>query len=217
MSIRTRRLALPPLALTLLALLATGAALAQETAPAPAEAAADPRAALLAELDRTRALFLAAIDGVSAAQWNWKPAPDRWSVGECAEHITRTEAALRGLIAGTLATPTDPALLGKSHGKSASVLATVIDRSSKATAPEPLNPMQAGEVRSRDAIEKDFSFERGRSHELATGADLLGFAAMNPVVGELDVLGWFHFLSGHVERHVLQIEEVKSTAGWPSP
>src|SRR5690606_13570265 len=176
---------------------------------------ADPREALLAELERTRARFLAAIDGVSAAQWTWKPAPDRWSVGECAEHITRTEVALRGLIAGTLATPSDPAVLEKSHDKSEMVLAKVIDRSFKATAPEPLNPMQAGEVRSRDAIEKDFSFERGRAHELASRADLLGFAAMNPVVGELDVLGWFHFLSGHVERHVLQIEEVKATAGWP--
>lgn len=199
-------------ALFALALLAAPALVAADE-----PAAADPRADLLAHMERTRKLFLDSIAGLSEAQWNWKPAPDRWSVGECAEHITRTEAALRGLIAGTLATPTDPALLGKSHGKSASVLATVIDRSSKATAPEPLNPMQAGEVRSRDAIEKDFSFERGRSHELATGADLLGFAAMNPVVGELDVLGWFHFLSGHVERHVLQIEEVKSTAGWPSP
>ena len=80
-------------------------------------AAADPRADLLAHMERTQKLFLDSIAGLSEAQWNWKPAPDKWSVGECAEHITRTEPMLRGLIAKMLSEPTDPAVLEKSHGK----------------------------------------------------------------------------------------------------
>src|SRR5208283_4523060 len=38
-------------------------------------------------LEESRKEFLAAIDGVTEEQWRWKPAPERWSVGETAEHI----------------------------------------------------------------------------------------------------------------------------------
>src|SRR5690606_895382 len=103
---------------------------------------------------------------------------DRWSVGECAEHITRTEQALRGLIAKMVSEPTDPAVLEKSHGKVDDILTFLVDRSTKVEAPEPLNPMKAGEVRSRSEIERDFPFERGRSYEIASTADLLGLAMM---------------------------------------
>lgn len=178
-------------------------------------AAADPRADLLAHMERTQKLFLDSIAGLTEAQWSWKPAPDKWSVGECAEHITRTEPMLRGLIAKMLSEPTDPAVLEKSHGKVETLLAFIVDRSSKVQAPEPLNPMKAGEVRSRATIERDFPFERGRSYEIASTGDLLGHAMMSPVAEEVDALGWLYFLSGHVERHTLQIEEVKATAGFP--
>jgi hypothetical protein len=75
--------------------------------------------------------------------------------------------------------------------------------------------MKAGEVRARAAIERDFPFERGRSYEIAATGDLLGHAMMSPVAEEVDALGWLYFLSGHVERHTLQIEEVKATEGFP--
>lgn len=197
-------------ALVVLALLAAPALVVAEE-----PAAADPRADLLAHMERTQKLFLDSIAGLTEAQWSWKPAPDKWSVGECAEHITRTEPMLRGLIAKMLSEPTDPAVLAKSHGKVETILTFIVDRSSKVQAPEPLNPMKAGEVRSRATIERDFPFERGRSYEIASTGDLLGHAMMSPVAEEVDALGWLYFLSGHVERHTLQIEEVKATAGFP--
>ena len=43
-----------------------------------------------------RAAFLASIaDVTTEAQWNYKPAPDRWSVGECAAHIIAAEEYFR--------------------------------------------------------------------------------------------------------------------------
>jgi hypothetical protein len=210
MNVAKLRSVAPVLALAALALLAVPA-----LAAADEPAAADPRADLLAHLERTQKLFLDSIAGLSEAQWSWKPAPDKWSVGECAEHITRTEPMLRGLIVKMLSEPTDPAVLEKSHGKVETILTFIVDRSSKVQAPEPLNPMKAGEVRARPAIERDFPFERGRSYEIASTADLLGHAMMSPVSGEVDALGWLYFLSGHVERHTLQIEEVKATPGFP--
>src|SRR6267143_6741901 len=42
-------------------------------------------------LQTTRKAFLDATKGLSEAQWNFKQAPDRWSVAECAEHIALAE------------------------------------------------------------------------------------------------------------------------------
>src|ERR1700682_3818862 len=41
----------------------------------------------VAELEGSRQMFLDATKGLSAAQWNFKAGPDRWSIAECAEHI----------------------------------------------------------------------------------------------------------------------------------
>jgi hypothetical protein len=172
---------------------------------------------VLDHLARSRQLFLAAIADLTPEQWSWKAAPDRWSVAECAEHITRSESFLRELLRGATTTPNDPAVLAKSHGKSATVLRFIVDRSQKFQAPEPINPTKAGEIRSPAEITRDFNFERGRTHELlASVGDLEGFAGMNPAFQELDLAGWAYFLSGHTERHTLQIEEVKASPGWPS-
>lgn len=45
----------------------------------------------VAELESSENAFLDATRALSEAQWNFKLAPDRWSVAECAEHIGVTE------------------------------------------------------------------------------------------------------------------------------
>lgn len=199
-----------------LALLAAPRLRADAT-PAAAPAVSASQEAVLAHLDRTRNLFLAAIDGLSPEQWSWKPAADRWSVAECAEHITRTEAFLRDLTRGVVTAPGTAEEIAASHGMSGTILAMIVDRSQRFQAPEPLNPAQQGDLRSRAAIERDFNFERGRSYELAAAhADLEALGKVHPALQKpLDLAGWLYFLSGHVERHTLQIEEVKATAGFP--
>jgi hypothetical protein len=42
-------------------------------------------------LAKSRQGFLKATEGLSPAQWTFKPAPDRWSIQECAEHIVILE------------------------------------------------------------------------------------------------------------------------------
>jgi hypothetical protein len=213
---RRRRLAVAPLAALVLALAASVAV----SLPARLGAADAPpstsTAAVTAHLERTRALFLASIAGLTPEQWAWKPAPDRWSVAECAEHITRTESMLRGFVVEALAKPTAPELLAKSHGKSEQVLTMITDRSAKFQSPEAANPMQQGESRSHAEIVRDFNFERGRTFELtASRTDLESHAGMNPAFQELDVAGMVYFLSGHTERHTKQIDEVKASPGFP--
>jgi hypothetical protein len=49
-------------------------------------------------LEKTRDGVIEATRGLSPAQLNFKPAPDRWSVAEVTEHIAATEAFLMNLV-----------------------------------------------------------------------------------------------------------------------
>src|SRR6266481_1243505 len=46
-------------------------------------------------LETTRKNVLEATKGLSEAQWNFKPGPDRWSVAQVMEHIAAAEDFLR--------------------------------------------------------------------------------------------------------------------------
>lgn len=69
----------------LLATLASG----QSITPAEREKA-------ISYLKRTEATLFESVAGLSEAQWNFKPARERWSIAESAEHIAiTTQADLR--------------------------------------------------------------------------------------------------------------------------
>src|SRR6187401_13520 len=78
-----------------------------QTSPSPAAKGPAQESATLTTEERNKAIdylkqtqkdFLAAIDGVSEAQWKFKAAPDRWSIAETAEHIAVTEGFIWGLV-----------------------------------------------------------------------------------------------------------------------
>src|SRR5690349_14855811 len=49
-------------------------------------------------LETTKNGVLQATKGLSPAQWNFKPAPDRWSVAQVMEHIAASEDFIRGTV-----------------------------------------------------------------------------------------------------------------------
>jgi DinB superfamily len=173
------------------------------------------REALVAHVKRTEAAFLKSIDGLSDAQWNWKPAADRWSVAEASEHITKSEDMLRGMVEGMLKAPAAPDLLAKTKGKDEMILKVIPDRTQKFQAPEPLVPK--GSFASKAALVDAFKAARAKTLAIADGtSDLRAHAAAGSPLGEMDAYQGLLFLSGHTERHTKQIEEVKTTAGYPA-
>src|SRR5262245_63135630 len=98
------------------------------------------RTKVLTRLEESRKEFLSAIDGVTEQQWTWKPAPDRWSVGEVAEHIVLAEAALFGNLKKAMSSPGNPDWEEKTKGKTVKLEAILAPRIGKATAPEALVP-----------------------------------------------------------------------------
>ena len=160
-------------------------------------------------------MLFRSIDGLSDAQWAWKAAPDRWSVAEASEHITKSEDLLRGMAEGTLKAPATPEVLAKTKGKEETILKVIPDRTQKAKAPEPLVPK--GSYASKAALIEAFKAARAKMLALAGGAtDLRAHAASGPPLGEMDTYQVLLFQSAHTERHTKQIDEVKATAGYPA-
>ena len=167
----------------------------------------------LAYLESTKAGVLASVKGLSPAQLNFKPAPDRWSVAECLEHIASAEDFLRGLI--TEKVMTSPAVPGRDvKAIDEGILKGVTDRSTKRQAPEPIKP--TNRFGSAEASEKHFVESRVVTEEfLKNTADLRDHAMPGPAGPAMDGYEWILLIAAHSERHTKQIEEVKADPNFP--
>lgn len=174
----------------------------------------------MSHLHATRKLFVDATAGLSDAQWKFKPGPDRWSVAECAEHLTESETFLRGLLTGTLAkSPVDEtkraARQKDREAMDLKVPAMISDRSQKAQAPEPLRP--SGKLGSQTQVMDAFRQRRDETIAMAeqTKEDLRGrFFSLGGAM-EIDLYQMLFMISGHTERHVKQMREVMADPKFP--
>ena len=183
---------------------------------ASASLTAQEREAAIKQFETTRDNFLKSIAGLSEKQWTFKPAPDRWSVAEVAEHITISELTLGGLVQQKIMqSPAAPEKRDQVKGKDEMILQRVPDRSHKAQAPEFLKPT------GRWTTEADLvkAFEQARAANIdyirTTNDDLRDHFFDHPVFGTLDGYQWLLLISAHSARHTEQIEEVKTDPNFP--
>lgn len=142
-------------------------------------------------------------------------APDKWSVFEVTEHITLAESFLFNLISQqAMKAPADPSKTSTATPEM--IMQKVPDRSRKFQAPEPIQPSKAT-WGSMDETLKAFKERRRMTSDfVARGNDnMRSHFAPNPLFGDMDAYLWLFFLSGHTERHVKQILEVKENANFP--
>jgi hypothetical protein len=164
-------------------------------------------------LETTKQEVLASVKGLSPAQWNFKSAPDRWSVAECMEHIASAEDFLRGMI--TEQVMKSPAVPGRDAAKiDEGIMKMVPDRTVKRQAPEPIKPVN--KYGSPEGSEKHFIESRATTEALLKNTpDLRDHAMAGPAGGPLDGYEWILLISAHSERHTKQIEEVKADPNFP--
>jgi DinB superfamily len=184
------------------------------TARAQDASAADKEKAI-ALLESSKKGVLAATKGLSEAQWKFKPAPEKWSIAECMEHIAAAEDFIRGMIVENVMKA--PAAPDRDIAKiDAGILANVPDRTTKVQAPEPLQP--TNRFGSPEAAIKHFVESRATTEDfLKKTADLRGHAVDSPGGGgKWDAYEWVLLVGAHSERHTKQIEEVKTSPGYPA-
>lgn len=189
-------------------LLLVGAA----TLPAQAIPEGDREFALSA-LHASRKELLDAVAGLSPAQWNFQPAPDRWSIAQIAEHLALTEDWMFERLNKMLA---EPAVAPRPVGRELDqkFMNRVADRGAKRQAPKDLEP--TGRWTAPAEFAKAFNERRERTLDFTrtTQAALRSHAA-GPKDDPIDAYQWLLSIAAHTDRHVAQIKEVKADRGWP--
>jgi uncharacterized damage-inducible protein DinB len=183
--------------------------------PRADEISSQERAKVVQYLTTTRDQVIAESAKLSEAQWNYKPGPDRWSVGEVVEHLALAEDFLRDnqqkVVAAPVATPEQRA---KTQGRDEAITKMISDRTQKAQAPEPLKP--ATKLGSQAEVVKAFRDRRAKTLDYAgkTKDDLRAHVSEGPI-GAIDGYQWLLFIGAHTERHLAQLREVKASPGFP--
>ena len=166
-------------------------------------------------LQTTRDNFLSAVKGLSDSQWRFKPAPDVWSVAECAEHIALSEDSVFQLSQDTLKNSATPEQKKEASGKDQFVIKVITDRTKKAQAPAFLRPTSRWKTKD----ELLAYFEKSRNSHIhyveTTKDDLRGHFGSDEDVGVIDAYQFLILMSAHSERHTKQILEVEQNPHFP--
>lgn len=164
-------------------------------------------------LESTKQDVLAATKDLSPAQWNFKIAPDRWSIAECMEHIAAAEDYIRGNIENGIMKA--PAVPGRDVAAiDAGIIANVPERKTKVQAPEAIKP--TNRYGSPEDARKHFVESRAVTEEyLKTTPGLRDHAVDSPTGQKWDAYEFILLIAAHSERHTNQIKEVKADPNYP--
>jgi hypothetical protein len=156
-----------------------------------------------------------AIRGLTEAQLNFKPAPDRWSVAECVKHIAVTEQTLRQMLDESLKQPATPEKRTEVKMTDEQLIKNLEDRSHKIKTMESLKPENSPFKSLEEALssfkesrEKLMSFVKDTKDDLRNHVITLPF-------GSIDGYQFILFMGAHSNRHTQQIAEVKADPNFP--
>jgi uncharacterized damage-inducible protein DinB len=168
----------------------------------------------LAYLAETRENLLRSTKNLSPTQLQFKPAPDRWSVAECLEHIAIVEGFILSAINSTLQQPPGSFKSAMSDDVLDERLKKATERATRVKAPANLEPTGR---RPHDQLHSEFDAVRKRTADFVstTNAPLRQSGFPHPLMGNLDCYQWVLLIGGHGERHRAQAEEVMADANFP--
>jgi hypothetical protein len=179
--------------------------------PAPEEL----RARLAADLDA----LMAVVRQLSQTQADWRPAPERWSVGEVLHHLVLSNRSF-ALVVGKLVER------GRREGLAAQPdarrswprLRTIADvnASGPVKNPDRVTPTHGLPIEQlrRELVESHRSVESQIPDFV--GLDLAALRFPHPLGFELNLYQWADITGAHERRHLRQIEMVLAGEGFPS-
>lgn len=168
----------------------------------------------LQHLESTKANLLESTNGLSETQWNFKPAPDRWSIAQVMEHIAASEDFVRDGLLKEKVMVSPQGQPDRDQKKIDEAVVTMIpDRSHKAQAPDPLQPRNR--FGSPDESLRHFLESRATTEQYLRTAAGLRDHVMDGPVGKMDGYEFILFIAAHCERHTKQILEVKADPDFP--
>jgi hypothetical protein len=164
-------------------------------------------------LAESRERFLHTVRGLTAEQFSYKPAPERWSVGENIEHVILVERRGTSFVETALKMSFDPAATSGYPGANEGLITMVRDRTHPRRGPEAVQPRGGKPL---EQLLQDYEAARRFTCELlASDGEFRARFIPHPVFGQVDCYQWILILSAHSDRHRAQSEEVMASPGFP--
>jgi uncharacterized damage-inducible protein DinB len=172
-------------------------------------------------LQQTQNAIVGAIQGLSDAQWKFKPASDRWSIAENLGHIVTVLERVLGPVMDQLANAPAPPAGFDCKTVDAIVIHQFPTRLAKFSAPEFLHTSeQVSPSELLDRLMKNYARLRdylesrpGQRRHVCEAPPLK--AVSNGAFEVMDGYQWILAAAAHTERHAKQILEVKADANFP--
>ena len=181
------------------------------TVPATKSSTEIDKARLLEALRKGGDAFLCSVAGVGEAACRLRPAENRWSVLECAEHVAVAEEVMLALVTGEKQAR-DP----EGPKRDDRILRSGTNRSTRFDASDQSQPR--GRFSTLDEAVAHFQAVRGRTLRLVeqTREDFRATEVKHPhyVVGVISTYECLLLMGSHAQRHALQIEEVKNSPAY---
>ncbi|QCX02134.1 DinB family protein [Aggregatimonas sangjinii] len=174
----------------------------------------DERKMATEHLTQTKERLTSTLDGLDEEQLNFKPTAESWSIAECVEHLAIAENMFNGMLKGALKEPANTAMRDSVTMSDEKLIGFISVRDTKVKTPEPFEPM--GKFGSHEETLEAFMSKRDEHIEYVktTEDDLRNHYGKLPFA-TIDGLQIILFMSGHTERHVLQMEEVIAHEDFP--
>ena len=181
------------------------------TIPATKSCTETEKASLLETLRKGGDSFLCSLAGVDEAASRLRPAENRWSVLECAEHVAVAEEVMLGLVTGERKAR-DP----EGSKRDDRILRSGSDRSRRFDASNQSQPR--GRFSTLDEAVAHFQAVRERTLRVVeqTREDLRATEVKHPhpAVGVISTYECLLLMGSHAQRHALQIEEIKNSPAY---
>ena len=214
----TKSILLAAVSLSLVAAIpAAGPLLAADADP---HLTGEEKAQLMDLFAESKTMYLGLLAGVSDDQWSFKPNADRWSVGECAEHIMRSNESLMASAKQALASERNPEWHEKTKAKSQLLKSVMPNRQpfgrGGATAPQEIRP--TGEFSRQQIVDRFLAlYEEAEKMVDEMDRPLKAHTTEHPfpIFGTLNAYDWIIYVPLHTIRHTRQMIEVMETDGYP--
>lgn len=173
------------------------------------------RADLINLFNETQSFYHRITGGLSFAQLEYKADATHWSITEIMEHIVTVEVSIFTYVEKTLEKPVDPSRRSEIQVTDKQIVKIVTNRNGKVEAPEPMRP--SGKYPDAQSAREAFHNHQTKVVDFVqtTPADLRHRYWRHLVVGLVDLYQAVVLATAHTQRHLLQIEEIKQSEGYP--
>lgn len=169
---------------------------------------------ITSQLKASQTELLSAVKGLSEEQWLYKPTADSWSIAECVEHMAISEKNIFAIVGMSMQSEPEAGIKDKLKFDDNMIMGFITSREQKVKTRPEFEPSQKfdgykGSLKAfKDKRKSNLQYVKTTSDDLRNHYFEFPF-------GWVDSYQVIVFMSGHTQRHIAQIEEVKAANGYP--